>query len=442
MESQSACKRILLLAVNYWPEPTAIGPLTTDLADYLAGRGWRVTVVTGFPHFPQWSVFDGYTGKFFRADRRGLISVLRVWQYIPRRAAAGKVSAWKRIAYDTTFALTSALLASLLPRHEVVLAVCPPLQTGLVAGWLKAIWKAPVLFWIQDIVTDAAVGTGMLRPGPALELGRWLEKWVYRRVDRIGIISRGFQANLEAKNVPQERILFLPNWADMARFDSGPDGQQTRRRLGFAVDDFVLVHAGNVGVKQCLNNVVHAMKRLESYPDIHLLIAGGGNCLEEVQAEARRLGASRVRFLPPVVGPDYVDLLRAADVLLVNQAREVKEALIPSKLLTYLPSERPVIAAVHAESETARFIGQARCGVVVEPQNPDALAGAILRLRHEPETRRRLQQAGAEFIRQHFDRPVILKRFEEALTDLASQSESQRDRAGHWRWGPDWFRNR
>ncbi len=419
--------KVLIFTMNYWPEPTGFGPMTTDLADYLVSHEWDVTVLTGFPMAPKWEVYDGYRGKLYQREQRSGVDVRRVWVYVPRQRANGLMNTWKRIAFDSSFVTSAFPIALTLGRHDVIVALCPPLQVGLASLVLRRLWRAPVLYWLQDIVPDAAVSTGMMHEGLALRVGRNLERRVYKAVDKIAIISPGYQDNLQAKGVPGDKLIFLPNWADMSRFDQGPDGKEARAQLGLSESDFVVAHAGSVSAKQALENVVRAMKQLESHADIHLLIIGEGNQLDAVRNEVSRLQVPRVRFIPTVTGPAYVGLLRAANALILNQAREVKDALIPSKLLTYLPSARPVIAAVHPESEAARFLQQSGSAVLVEPESPGQLAQAILNLKAAPERCAMLGASGEAFVRRCCERSVLLQKFETTLAKLVSGNRSGRD---------------
>lgn len=417
-------RRVLIFTMYYWPESTGIAPMATDLAEYLTKQGWQVSVITGFPAYPKWKVDKAYRGRLFQHERQGDVDIYRVWVYVPSLPKIGVMKAWKRIAFDTTLATSGFPRALTLQRQDVIVSICPPLQTGLASMALKKLWRAPILYWLQDIVPDVAVDVGMMQDGIVLKTGRKLEQTVYKSVDKIGIISHGFQKNLEAKGVPSDKMVFLPNWADIARFDNGPDGKKARRQHGFTDDDFVMVHAGNIGAKQYLENVIQAMKLLEESTNIHLLFVGEGSNLETVKAEAERLDVQRVRFLPTTTGEAYVDLLRAADLLIVNQAKYVKDALVPSKLLTYLPSNRPVIGAVHPESEAAHFIERAGCGVLVEPEAPDKLAEAVLKLSRSPDLRTQMATNGEQFIRQNYERSLLLNKFEETLVEMIETKRS------------------
>ena len=412
--------RLLIYTANYWPEPTCFSPMTTDLAETLADGGWDVTVLTGFPMAPRWRVYDEYRSRLVMRELRNGVTILRARQYVPRRPSNGLMPTWKRIAFDTSLVTSCLPIAWRARRPDVIVALGPPLQVGWAATFLGSVWGAPVLFWLQDIVPDAAVNVGMLRNSRIIGWAQRLEKGLYRRVDRIGIISKGFEKNLLAKGVDPQKLVPLPNWADFRRFEDlkSLDGSQTRRELGIGANEFVILHAGSISAKQRLENLIRAMKLLEGDRVVRLLIAGDGTCIESVKREAQNLGLKNVTFLSTVPDSQFIDRLRAADLHVINQAGEIVDALIPSKLLTYLPSERPVVAAVHPNSETAHFITASGCGVVVRPDSPADLASAIKALIAQPERRKELGLAGAEYLRQHLDRRIIIERFRTTLLTM------------------------
>jgi colanic acid biosynthesis glycosyl transferase WcaI len=330
--------------------------------------------------------------------------------------------AWQRILHDSSLTLSGLPRALLGGRPDVVLSITPPLQLAAGAMALNKLWRRPILNWIQDIVPDAALNVGMMREGPALRLARKMENYVYRNADRLGIISEGFRANLANKGVPPDKMLLMPNWADAAAPEEPVDGDHTRTELGLSRGDFLLLHAGSIAAKQALENVVRAMKELELRREIQLLILGDGSRRDAVEAEARRLGLERVHFMPPVSLQKHRELLRAADLLVLNQARDVVDALVPSKLLTYMPSGRPVIAAVNAASEAAHFVEASGGGVVVEPENPEAFAATVVRLQSQPEVRAEMGRRGNAYVRRNYGKAELLARFEATLRNLVHKA--------------------
>ena len=62
---------ILMIAGNYAPEETASAPLNTDVCDYLVSAGHSVSVVTTFPHYPQWKIRKEYAGRIYLRETFG-----------------------------------------------------------------------------------------------------------------------------------------------------------------------------------------------------------------------------------------------------------------------------------------------------------------------------------------------------------------------------------
>jgi colanic acid biosynthesis glycosyl transferase WcaI len=108
--------------------------------------------------------------------------------------------------------------------------------------------------------------------------------------------------------------------------------------------------------------------------------------------------------------------LAAADALIVTQRKAVRDVVFPGKLLYYMASGRPILAAVSEDSETGRFIREMNVGVVVPPEEPARLAEAIRWMREHREEARALGRNGRRVAEQQFDRTVVLERFEAYLT--------------------------
>ena len=411
-------KKLLLFTMYFDPEPVGIGPMATGLADYLAEHGWDVTVVTAVPKLPQWEIYPDYRGRLLVRENRAGIAIQRTWIYVPPRARGGLMPAWQRVLFDSTVALGAIPATLSLPHQDLIVSITPPLQLAAAAIALKKLWRCPLLNWIQDIVPDAAMNVGMMHEGKIVQLARRLENFIYTHSDLIGVISEGFRANLLTKGVPPEKIVLLSNWSIASAFETPVDRVAVRAAHGIGPDDFLMIHAGSISAKQVLENVIRGMKLLDADPSFHLLMLGDGNRREAVQHEAESLGAPRIRFLGTVSNRDHADLLRSADLLILNQLHNLIDALVPSKLLTYLPSGIPVLAAVHPESEAARFIHDAGCGVVIEAENPRAFADAVIALKTQPEMRTRMGAAGKKYVIEFYSKQPLLARFDAALHGL------------------------
>ena len=152
--------RVLIIGINYRPELTAVGPYTAGLAEHLAARGDRVTVITGLPHYPDWRIARGTPRTLVREETIHGVTVIRGAHYVPATQ-----SALRRALYEATFGLT-ALLASLrLPRPDAILGVVPTLSGGVLARLTGERLRAPYGLLFQDLMGQAARQSGMAGGG-------------------------------------------------------------------------------------------------------------------------------------------------------------------------------------------------------------------------------------------------------------------------------------
>ena len=177
------------------------------------------------------------------------------------------------------------------------------------------------------------------------------------------------------------------------------DRAAARRRHGWDDDDVVVLHAGNMGAKQGLENVVRAARVASDRGSrVRFVLMGDGLRRRDLEA----LDPSpRLQFLDPLPDGAFQEALGAADVLLVNELPGMTEMSVPSKLTTYWATGRPVVAAVDARSTTAEELEVSGAGLVVPPDEPARLVEAIEALVADPDRCADFATAGLEFCRLH-----------------------------------------
>ncbi|MBI5676094.1 MAG: WcaI family glycosyltransferase [Nitrospirae bacterium] len=402
---------VLVVGMNYAPEQTAIGPLTTELCEHLVSQGHRVSVITGFPHFPEWKVHNNYKKKILQRENIKGVSVYRGYVYVPSQPR----NALQRIIYDTSICISSFLWGLTIRRVDVILVVSPPLQLCLTAYYLSKIRNCGLIMLIQDIVPDAAIDMGIIKDSIVIKIARKLERYVYIKVQTIIVICQGFVNNLKNKGVPDSKIVLLPNWVDTDFIRPLVRNNIFRQKYGIAENRFLVLHAGNVGVKQGLENVLKTAKEFKSEPDILFYIVGGGNELDYLAKLSNEENLNNVRFLPLQPKEMLPHMLSAADALIINQRSDVVDIVIPSKLYTYMASGRPIIAAVHPKSEAGRYITMADCGLVIPPEQPKVLADAIRQVKTDSSLADRYGRNARKYLEENFDRKKILKKFTAVL---------------------------
>jgi glycosyltransferase involved in cell wall biosynthesis len=411
--------RVLMIGISYAPEETGIAPYTTGLAEHLARRGHRVTVLTGVPSYPQWQVYPEYRGVLRRRERSGGVDVHRVRNYVPRTQ-----SVLQRGLYEASF-LLGGLTELAVPRPDAILGVVPALSGGLLARLAARRHGAPYGLIFQDLTGPAATQSGVAGGGWASASISAAEGWAARGAVAVGVIAEGFRPYLESLGVKPDRIQRVRNWIHVE--EPKLDRAAVRRRLDLPQEAMICLHAGNMGHKQGLANVVECARMAAGVdPRLLFVLMGNGSQRPLLVDLAQRYRLSNLRFVPIQPADLFSDVLAAADVLLVNQRGSVTNMSLPGKLTSYFFSGRPVLAAVSAGSETAREIHTAGAGVVVAPDDPSLLLEALQGLADDAERRRRLGQAGIAYARAELTAEPALAGLEALLSAVAARRAPDR----------------
>jgi len=404
--------RILIVTQYFWPENFRIN----DLALGLFERGHEVTVYTGKPNYPEGRFFPGY-GFFGRTrERYEGVEVLRV-PLLPRGESSGL-----RLALNyVSFALLASVLAPLRVRGHVdaILVYEPsPITVGLPALVLKALKRAPLLFWVQDLWPESLAAADAVRARWILKAVEHLVRFIYRGCDLILVQSRAFVEPIKAFGIPAERIAYFPNSAEelYRSVAVAPDApERARLPAGFCV-----MFAGNIGAAQDFETILAAAERLKSHPEVHWVVFGEGRLLPWVESEVKRRGLGHMIHL---LGRHSVESMprffALADVMLVTLRKNPIFALtIPVKVQSYLACAKPIVAAL--DGEGARIVREAGAGISSASGDAEGLAQAVLAMYRMPEAERRaIGERGRRYFEQHFERGALLRRLEAWMSELA-----------------------
>jgi glycosyltransferase involved in cell wall biosynthesis len=194
-----------------------------------------------------------------------------------------------------------------------------------------------------------------------------------------------------------------------------------RRELGWRDDQFVVLHAGNMGLKQGLEVVVQAAREARHVqPKLRFELLGDGSQRSALIAEARDL--DNLHFRDPVGDDEFPEVLAAADLLLVTQRSSVLDMSLPSKLTSYFAAGRPVLASV-AEGGTADEVHRA-AGRVIQAEDPTALWTAAFELAANPEEADRIGAAGRRYADAELSMSAGLSRMYRLLADALDSPAS------------------
>lgn len=379
-----------------------------ELARWLARRGHRLTVLAG--------------GVSYLTGDAGPLSA-REWTddagvHI-RRCATYR--AWHRSFFHRVLSFVSFMLSSFgaglsVRQVDVVWGTTPPLFQGVTAWLLARLKGAAFVFEVRDLWPAFAVAVGVLRNRLLIRLSEALERFLYRRADRVVVNSPGYLEHVRARGAQQ--VDLVPNGVDVAMFD--PEARGSAFRAAHALQGkFVALYAGALGLSNDLGVVLAAAAGLADDPDIALVLLGDGKERPALEAQARQLGLRNVHFIPAVPKQQMDEALAAADAgIAILKPLEVYKTTYPNKVFDYLAAGRPVVLAI--DGVIRQVVEQAGGGVFVPPGDPAAMAQAIRRLARNPDAARRMGRAGRDYVAAHFDRGTLANGLETVLRQAAS----------------------
>ena len=400
--------RILASSINFYPDHSGIALYSTDMPVYLAEHGHKVTMVTGFPYYPNWRKRPQDCGKLFETEEYMEVRVLRGYLYVPRT-----ISTFNRILHELSFVIFAFFNFFRAGRQQCIVVISPPLLLGLVGIVFKYLWRAQLVVHLQDLQPDAALSLNMMKWSPLIRLLKWLESCIYRHASWIVPITDSMKENLRQKGVPEEKQSVHYNWIDVTAVsklnDHLPRGKFLCEHPN-AQAKFTVVYAGNIGVKQGLEVLVQLAQASQAYKDIHYFIIGEGAMHSQLEKSVRDKGLNNITFLPFMSQERYFEMLKDIDVSFVSQRPASGDVFFPSKLLGIMAMGKPLLISADQESELSTVVSNAGCGLVSTPDTPHLLLRNLLSLYKDQTLCRTLGQNGRQHVKA-YDRERVLSSF-------------------------------
>lgn len=408
--------KVLILSQYYTPEPL---PKAHELAKGLTERGHQVTVVTGFPNYPDGTIYKRYRIQAWRVENIDGVRVIRVPLY-PDHSR----STLRRILNYLSFSISASVLGPVLcGMADVMFVFHPPLTIGIAAWVISLIRRLPFVYWVGDLWPEMPVASGMLRSRKLVAMLECLADFVYARAHLIAVASPGMIEHLKAKGVPEQKLRVLTDWADESIFHPLPTNPGLAEELGMK-GKFNILFAGYLGIAQKLDTLLEAAETLRPYGNIQLVIVGDGIEKARLEREIAQRKLGNIKLLGHYPMSTIADVYALADVLLVHlSAHPIFDVSIPAKTYGYMACSKPILAAVNGA--TAKLIPSARAGLTCPPENPGAMAETVLMFSYmSKEEREEMGRNGRAVFLRHYSRAIGLKEHEELLLECATKPRS------------------
>ncbi len=384
--------KILLLTRYFPPEIGTAANLFFELARGLSKRGHKVTVVTNFPWYNLETIPRKYMGRYYMKEKFDGFDVIRI------KSPVFGTKKIKLLMGHITVPFTTLLGSLFIRKPDIIFIYSPPLFMGITAWIINSIKKIPWIMGVQDLHPQCYIDQGVLKNKFLIYVLETIEKFCYKKASYITVHSEGNKRHIvEKKGIPAKKVTVIYNWIDTDELKPLPRDNKFSRKYDLN-GKFIVGYAGTLGMSQGLMSIIESANILRDRDDIEFFIVGDGIEKEKMIKRVKELNLTNVRFLKMQPKSVYPYVLASSDVQLVTLNKNVKTPVVPSKILSIMAAERPVLASLPLDGDAPKIIKDAKCGICIGPEDPHALAKEIIKLAENPEMRRQFSQNGREFV--------------------------------------------
>ena len=400
--------KILVFSQYFYPENFRINTLCRELVM----RGHEVTVVTGYPQYPYGRIYDGYGFDIPYESQWNGVKICRVKVH-PR---GSNLLGMLRNTVDYVVQANRWVKACREKFDAVYVFEVSPVTVGLPAVNYKKKFGVPMFFNLQDLWPENVEEVLGIRFAPLTWLINRIVDRIYNGSDKILCTSNGFAENLRGRGVPDEKIVFWP------QFCLEPNLKEAEKPEVYRDDTFNIVFAGNLGDAQGLDLMVDAARELKGTA-VRWYLVGDGRAKARLEQKVRDCGVcEEVTFIGRVSEKEADRYVHFADCAYLSfQDNKIFNMTLPAKLQTYLACGTPILAA--AGGESARLVGENGIGFVCRPRLEELVNTAKQAASMSRQEREAMSAAARTYYEQHFTMDTLVTELEEMLKEEINKQE-------------------
>lgn len=402
--------RLLVVTQYFWPENFRIN----DLVAELKRKGHQVTVLTGWPNYPDGAIFPEYRKNAKSFSNYCGVDIIRV----PLLARGN--GAIRLLLNYLSFAVSASFIGGWkLRKHQfdaVFTCQLSPVTVGIPAIFIRTIKRIPMALWVLDLWPDTLEAIGVLRSKRLLAAVGKLVSFIYKRCDLIFAQSKSFIPKIKKYANSATPVCYFPSWAEEC---FNVNSVEHAPEISIGQQCFNIMFAGNIGDAQDFPAILDAAESLKENEHIRWLIVGDGRAAPWVKNEILNRGlANRIEMLGRYPLDRMPSFFKHADALLVSLKDEpIFSMTIPGKLQSYLAAGIPVIAMLNGEG--AKLVESSAAGLVCPAGDSKGLASIALRLSKMSKAERvEMGNNGLAISAKEFDRHLLIDGLEASLAGM------------------------
>jgi len=381
-----------------------------DFGKELVKRGYKVTIfASSFHHSLLKETKEYKKDKFIVEEYDGVRFVwLKTFPY--------SGNDWRRVINMLSYSIRAYKVVRKLniEKPDIIIGSSVHLFTVFTVYLLSKKYKTPFIMEVRDLWPQTLIDMGMSKWHPFVILLGIIEKFLYRRADKIITLLPKANEYIEKLDVPKDKIVWIPNGVDLERFNFNEDNN-----LKLDKSSFVITYAGAIGRANNLDVLVEAAEILKKdYPEIKFLLVGDGPEKERLVMIVKEKNLNNIEFNRIVPKNEVAKILYKSDalILLLRNAPFYKYGISLNKLFDYLASGKPIIFSSNSINNP---VEEAKAGITVPPDDPKKLAEAIIVLYKMPEEKIvEMGINGRSYVEKYYSINILVDKLESVIRKL------------------------
>lgn len=406
---------ITLIGINFYPEDSAIGLYSTQMAEYLT-HSHEINVITGFPYYPEWEIREEYKKKAnFIVEQKNGMKIYRYKQYVPKNPTFKN-----RILHLLDFTFGSIRNVLKIKKCDLVICVVPFTSSIALGLLLAKLRGAKVWVHIQDFEFDAAVESGLAGESNGIKAKFfqglfWLETKLLNKADIVSTISYGMIEKLHTKTVTES--FYFPNWIDQNAIDP----EKALKHPYLLSNKFKVLYSGNIGAKQDWGFFLRVIEYFQHNEEIEFIVVGAGAKKQWLVEQTKNI--KNVKHYMPIEYAALPDLLCSTDLHILFQKNDVLDTVMPSKILGMMASAKPSLVTGNLQSESAKIFKTSKGGFFFDSNQFEAVVQTIDMLHNDHNKGMEVGRSARNYIITNFSYSKVLPMFEKKIRRILNTDQ-------------------
>jgi glycosyltransferase involved in cell wall biosynthesis len=261
-------------------------------------------------------------------------------------------------------------------KPDVVISANMPLNAQAIL--LKACRKRDIRFvyWLQDVVS---MGTKLIlsKKFPLIGnlIGNYysnLEKQLLMKSDHVVSIADEYESFLLDWGISKQKMSVIYNWAPLDELPVLPKDNSWSREHGLATR-FCFLYSGTLGLKHNPDLILQIALHFKDRPQVIIFVGSEGPGAEWLNERRNEFNLSNLVIMGYVPMDIFPQVLAAGDVLLAILEVDAGVFSVPSKVLSYLAAQKPLLLAVPPNNLAAQIVKSSQAGYVVHPADVNGM---------------------------------------------------------------------